>query len=207
MALIIASTAVGRDAFELGHLRLLRQKGSLSLAWPDTKRFWAFLADRPAQWAVPVVVAAMAAGLVYGGLAIAIPQAQTDLVHLLIVGLVAGIAGTLAYVKGLQPAVSIRDRLPGYSWRELTRFFLWPGVTFGWTYGLILLGMTNYLLVVPNPPLLWRVLMAVSTAGLLSLYCYYLGWCRWQEEKLHTAISPAMLRCPFILAILSSRKV
>ena len=203
MALIIASTSVGRDAFELGHLRLLRQKGWLALAWPDTKRFWAFLADRPAQWAVPVAVSAMAAGLVYGGLAIAAPRAQTDLVHLLTIGFVAGIAGTLAYVKGLQPAVAMWDGLVRYTWSELTRFFLWPGVAFGWTYGLILLGMTSYLLLVPDPPLLWRVLAAASTAGLISLYCYYLGWRRWQEEKLHTAVSPAVLRCPFILGIFS----
>ena len=207
MALIIASTSVGRDAFELGHLRLLRQKGRLSLAWPDTKRFWAFLADRPVEWAVPVAVSAMAAGFVYGGLALVVPRAQTDVVHLLIIGVVTGGAGTLAYVKGLQPAVAMWDRLSGYSWGELTRFFLWPGVAFGWTYGLILLGITSYLLLVPNPPLLWRVLMAASTAGLISLYCYYLGWCRWQEEKVHTGISPAVLRCPFILGILSSRKV
>ncbi len=178
MALIIASTSVGRDAFELGHLRLLREKGWLSLAWPDPKRFWAFLADRPAQWAVPVAVASTAAGFVYGGLAIAAPRAQTDLVHLLIIGFVAGISGTLAYVKGLQPAVPIRGSLSGYSWSELTRFFLWPGVTFGWTYGLILLGLTSYLLLEPNPPLPWRVFVAASTAGLISLYCYYLGWCR-----------------------------
>jgi hypothetical protein len=207
MALIIASTSVGRDAFELGHLRLLRQKGWLSLVWPDPKRFWAFLTTHPLQWAGPVAVAAIAAAFVYGGLAIAAPRAQADLVHLLIIGLMAGIAGTLAYVKGLQPAVAVWDRLFHYPWRELTRFFLWPGVTFGWTYGLILLGMTSYLLLVPNPPVFWRVLVAASTTGLTSLYCYYLGWFRWQEERLHPAISPAVLRCPFILGILSSRKV
>ncbi len=207
MALIIASTSVGRDAFEFGHLRLLREKGWLSIGWPDTKRFWAYLADRPGQWSVPVAVGAVAAGFVYGGLALAFPQAQTDLVHLLIIGFVAGIAGTLAYVKGLQPAVAMWDSLSGYPWSELTRFFLWPGVAFGFTYDLIFLGIANYLLLVPNPPLLWRVLMAASTAGLISLSCYYLGWCRWQEEKLRTAISPAVLRCPFVLGILSSRKV
>ena len=206
MALIIASTSVGRDAFELGHLRLLRQKGWLSLAWPDTKRFWAFLAASPAQWAVPVGLAATVAGFVYGGTAIAVPQVQTDLVHLLIIGFVAGIAATLAYVKGIQPAGAMRDGLSGYSWSELSRFFLWPGVVFGWTYGLILLGVTSYLLYEPNPPLVWRVFVAASTAGLISLYCYYLGWRRSQEEQLHTAVSPAVLRCPFILGILNSKK-
>jgi hypothetical protein len=206
MALIIASTSVGRDAFELGHLRLLRQKGWLSIAWPDPKRFWGFLAADPAQWAVPVAVAATTAGFVYGVTALAVPQAQTDLAHLLIIGLVAGIASTLAYVKGIGPAGSIRNRLSGYSWTELTRFFLWPGVVFGWTYGLILLGMTSYLLHEPDPALPWRVFVAASTAGLISLYCYYLGWRRSQEEQLHSAVSPAMLRCPFILGILSSKK-
>jgi hypothetical protein len=207
MALIIASTSVARNAFELGHLRLLREQGGLSLAWPDPKRFWAFLTGRRDLWVLPVALAATAAGLVYGGLALVIPATQTDLVHVLMIGFMAGTAGTIAYVKGFGPTVTVWQRLTEYSWRELLRFFLWPGAAFGWTYGLILLGMASYLIILPVPLLVWRVLVAASTTGLVSLYCYYLGRSRWQEEKLHATISPSMLRCPFILGILSSRKV
>jgi hypothetical protein len=205
MALIIASTSVFRDAFELGHLRLLRQQGRLFLVCPDVKKVWALLAGRPELW--EVTLAAAVAGVAYLGLAFAIPWVQTDLGQLLVIGLLTGAAGTAAYLKGLQQALTLRRSFSRYSWTELGRFFLWPGVAFGWTYNLILLGITTFLIVLPSPPLTWRVLVAASTAGLISLYCYYLGRCRWQEEKLQASSMPAILRCPFLVGILSSKKV
>jgi len=50
------------------------------------------------------------------------------------------------------------------------------------------------------------VLVTAGIGGLMSLYGYYLGRSRWQEEKLHATISPSLLRCPFILGILTSKK-
>jgi hypothetical protein len=120
--------------------------------------------------------------------------------------LLTGATGTAAYLKGLQQALTLRRSFSRYSWTELGRFFLWPGVAFGWTYNLILLGITSYLILLPSPPLAWRVVVAASTAGLISLYCYYLGLCRWQEEKLQASAAPAILRCPFLVGILSSKK-
>jgi hypothetical protein len=67
--------------------------------------------------------------------------------------------------------------------------------------------VTSYIIVLPIPALAWRVLVTVFTTGLVSLYCYYMGQCRQQEEKRHATISPSMLRCPFILGILNSKKV
>jgi hypothetical protein len=205
MALIIASTSVFRDAFELGHLRLLRQQGRPFLACPDAKRVWALLAGRAEFWGV--TLAGAAAGFAYLGLAFTIPWVATDPGQLLVIGLLAGAAGTAAYVKGLQQTLTLRQSLSRYSWTELGRFFLWPGVAFGWTYNLILLGVTSYLILLPSPPLAWRVLVAATTVGLISLYCYYLGRCRWQEETLQASVAPSMLRCPFILGVLSAKKV
>lgn len=93
-----------------------------------------------------------------------------------------------------------------YSWRELLRFFIWPGMTFGWTYYLITLGAISFLMAVPNPPAWTRILITAGIGGLMSLYGYYLGRCRWQDEKLHATIPPSLLRCPFILGILTSKK-
>ena len=207
MALIIAATSVSRDAFELGHLQLLRQQGRPFLICPAAKGGWALLAGHAKSWAVPGTLAAAAAGIGYLGLASALAWVQTDLGQLVVIGLLVGIAGTVAYLKGLHPTFTLWQSLSHYSWNELVRFFLWPGVAFGCTYDLILLGITSYLILVPDPPLTWRVLVAASTAGLMSLYCYYLGDCRRQEEKLHATIAPSMLRCPFVLGILSSKKV
>jgi hypothetical protein len=205
MALIIASTSVFRDAFELGHLRLLRQQGRPFLACPNVKKVWSLIAGRRELWGV--LLAAAAAGLAYLGLAFTFPWLQTDLGQLLVIGLLTGIAGTAAYLKGLQQALTLWRSISHYSWTELGRFFLWPGVAFGWTYDLILLGITSYLILLPSPPLGWRMLVAASTAGLITVYCYYLGRSRWQEEKLQATIAPAMLRCPFLVGILSSKKV
>ena len=154
-----------------------------------------------------MTLGATAAGGVYLGLALALPWLQTDLGQLLVIGLLAGAAGTVAYLQGLHPSLTLGQSFSQYSWAELLRFFLWPGVAFGWTYDLILLGVTSYLIPIPIHPLAWHVLVAASTAALLSLYCYYLGRCRLKEEKLKVSLAPSMLRCPFILGILSSRKV
>lgn len=206
MALIIASTSVARDAFELGHLHLLQRQGRPFLTFPDAKGLWALMRDRRDLWVLPVGAAAVV-GVCYLGLALAVPWAQTDFGQFMIIGLLAGGVGTVCYLAGLQPSKALSQSFSQYSWRELLRFFAWPGVVFAWTYDLILLGITSFVIVTPSPGLAWRVLVAAGIGGLMGLYCYYVGRCRWQEEKLHATISPAMLRCPFILGILTSKKV
>ena len=206
MALIISSTSVARDAFEIGHLRFLQQQGRPFVTFPDGKALWALVTGRGDLWAAPVSVAALAVGLAYLGLVAIAPIVATDLGHFAVIGVFVGVVCTLAFVQGLQPAMSVWKGLAHYSWRELLRFFLWPGLTFGWTYYLITLGAISFLMAVPNPPAWTRILITAGIGGLMSLYGYYLGRCRWQEEKLHATIPPALLRCPFILGILTSKK-
>ena len=206
MALIIASTSVARDAFEIGHVRFLQQQGRPFVTFPDGKAFWALVSGRVDLWAIPVAVGTLAVGLAYAGLSLVVPPLQTDLGHLAAIGVLAGGAGTLSFLRGFQPSVTIGEALARYSWKELLRFFLWPGLTFAWTYSLIILGITSFIAVVPEPPLWWRVLTMAMISGLMCLHCYYLGRSRWQEEKLHATIPPSLLRCPFILGILTSKK-
>jgi len=206
MALIIASTSVARDAFEIGHLRLLRLQGRPFVTFPDGKALWALVTGRLDLWAAPVALATGAVGLAYAGLAAVIPLARTDLGHLATIGILAGGAGTLAFLQGFHPEAGAWEMLTRYSWRELLRFFLWPGLTFGWTYYLIILGITSFIAVVPDPPYWWQILVTAGVGGLMSLHCYYLGRSRWQEEKLHATIRSSLLRCPFILGILTSKK-
>jgi hypothetical protein len=206
MALIIASTSVSRDAFEIGHLRLLQQQGRPFVTFPDGQAFWALVTGRVDLWARPVAVATIAVGLAYAGLSLVVSPLQTDLGHLAAIGVLAGGAGTLGFLRGLQPSAAVGDALARYSWKELLRFFLWPGLTFAWVYYLITLGITSFIAVVPGTPLWWRVLATAMIGGLMCLHCYYLGRSRWQEEKLHATIPPSLLRCPFILGILTSKK-
>jgi len=109
-------------------------------------------------------------------------------------------------VQGLHPSLRTWEGLTRYSWRELLRFFLWPGMTFGWTYYLIADGAISFLVGVPDPPVWVRLLVTAGAAGLLSLYGYYMGRSRWQEETLHVTIPASLLRCPFISSILASKK-
>ena len=88
----------------------------------------------------------------------------------------------------------------------LLSFFLWPGMAFGWTYYLIADGAISFLMAVPDPPVSVRLVVIAGTAGILSLYGYYLGRSRWQEETLHATIPASLLRCPFISSILASKK-
>ena len=206
MALIIASTSVARDAFEIGHLRLLQRQGRPFVTFPDGKALWALVTGRGDLWAAPVAASTLAVGLAYMGLVAIAPIAATDLGHLGVLGILVGMACTLAFVQGLQPAMTAWEGLMQYSWRELLRFFMWPGVAFGWTYYLMTLGAISFLLAIPNPASWTRVLITAGIGGLMSLYGYYLGRCRWQEEKLHATIPPSLLRCPFIWGILTSKK-
>ncbi|MDO8547024.1 MAG: hypothetical protein Q7R68_06655, partial [Nitrospirales bacterium] len=134
MALIISSTSVARDAFEIGHLRFLQQQGRPFVTFPDGKALWALVTGRGDLWALPVAGATLALGLAYMGLVAIAPAVATDLGHFVVIGVFVGIICTLAFVQGLQPAMPGWKGLTQYSWRELLRFFMWPGMTFGWTY-------------------------------------------------------------------------
>ncbi len=206
MALIIASTSVARDAFEIGHIRLLQQQGRPFVIFPDGKALWALVTGRVDLWAMRVGVMTVIVGLVYLALTMVMPAATTDLGQLLVIGVLAGAACTLAFVQGLHPSLRAWEGLTRYSWRELLRFFLWPGMAFGWTYYLIADGAISFLLAVPDPPVWVRLLVTACAAGILSLYGYYLGRSRWQEEMLHATIPASLLRCPFISSILASKK-
>jgi hypothetical protein len=206
MALIIASTSVARDAFEIGHLRFLQRQGRPFVTLPGGKALWALVIGRLDLWAARVAATTLAVSLAYVGLVTVAPSVATDLGQLAAIGVLAGLACTVTFVQGLQPSIKAWEGLTRYSWRELLRFFLWPGMTFAWTYYLVALGAISFLLAIPHPTIWIRVLVTAGIGGLMSLYGYYLGRSRWQEEKLHATIAPALLRCPFILGILTSRK-
>src|SRR2546425_1025656 len=133
MALIIASTSVARDAFEIGHIRLLQQQGRPFATFPDGKALWALVTGRVDLWAMRVGVVTVGVGLVYLALTMVTPAATTDLGQVVVIGVLAGAACTLAFVQGLHPSLRTWEGLTQYSWRGLLRFFLWAGMGFGWT--------------------------------------------------------------------------
>src|SRR5207253_1557142 len=102
---------VARDAFEIGHLRLLQQQGRPLVALPDAKALWALVTGRADLWTVRVAATTVAVGLVYLALTVVMPAATTDLGELIIIGLLAGAACTVAFVQGLHPSLSAWDGL------------------------------------------------------------------------------------------------
>src|SRR5207247_9725578 len=126
-----------------------------------------------------VGVGVVSFGLGYLALTMVMSVATTDLGQLIIIGVLAGAACTLAFVQGLHPSLRTWEGLTRYSWRELLSFFLWPGMAFGWTYYLISAGAISFLLTVPEPPVWVRLLVTAGTARLLSLYAYYMRLSRW----------------------------
>jgi len=155
---------------------------------------------------VRVAATTVAVGLVYLALTVIMPAVTTGLGELIIIGVLAGAACTVAFVQGLHPSLSTWGGLMRYSWRELLGFFLWPGMAFGWTYYLIADGAISFVVGVADPPVSVRLLVIAGTAGILSLYGYHLGRSRWQEETLYATIPPSLLRCPFLSSILASKK-
>src|SRR5207249_10174146 len=96
-------------------------------------------------WAMRIDVVSVGVGLVYLALTMVTPAATTDLGQVVVVGVLAGAACTLAFVQGLHPSLRTWEGLTRYSWRELLRFFLWPGMALGWRVYLIVDGAVGFL--------------------------------------------------------------
>src|SRR2546428_4794211 len=131
MAVIIASTSRARDAFEVGHVRLLQQQGQPFVTFPDGKALWALVTGRVDLWAMRIGVVTVGVGLGYLALTMVTPAATTDLGQVVVVGVLAGAACTLAFVQGLHPSLRTWEGLTRYSWRGQPRLFPLPGMAFG----------------------------------------------------------------------------
>src|SRR5207253_3015623 len=107
MALIIASTSVARDAFEIGRLHFLQQQGRAFETFPHGKALWGFVAGRSGLWARHAAITFLVVALSYMGLTTVDPILKTDLGRLGIIGILSGMACTLAFVHGLKPAITI----------------------------------------------------------------------------------------------------
>lgn len=206
MAIIIACTSVARDAFEIGHIRRLQREGEPVLTFPDGASLRTLLRDRTGvllRWAS--LAALSGAGLVLVA-AQASAVGRSALGQLLVVS-VAGSCLTLwAYLAGTQRAGDWRAAWGLTNWPEMFRFWWWPGLAFAATYYLVLVGIVNFLfrLDVPNGTV--QGLMAGAVAGIMTLYGYYLGYRRSVEDRMQQTVPASMMRCPFVMEILSKGK-
>lgn len=204
MAIIIACTSVARDAFEIGHVRRLQQEGKPILTFPDGEIFRRYIRGQPYQvlrWAFM----GSATCLIVAVAATRIPLGQTELAQFAIVTLVAGTVTLMAYMAGEQRPGGWQARLSVVSWSELFRFWWWPGLAFAATYYLVVSGIVTFVLRWDTENLWLQGLTASVVAGLMAVYSYFLGGRRYQEDRIHQAVPPSLLRCPFVMGLLSKK--
>lgn len=206
MALIIPSSAVARDAFEIGYIRWLEASGRPFVTFPDGAALWRLLqrADqRLVAWVMAGLVgcatlSAVTATLVDGDLAV-FGQAG-------VVTLSAGTVGLVAFFAGQADRGAWMPRLAATQWSELVKFWWWPGMAFAATYYLVLVGGGLYVLRQPMGSTGFFACVAGLVGGMMALYCYYLGVRREIENRQPGGLPSALLRCPFVMGMLGKSR-
>lgn len=201
MAIIISSTAVARDAFEIGHVRKLSVMGRPFLTFPDGAPLRTLLQSRASQLGPWVAV-----GLGVGGLAalsgLLVGEQMAALAQLLAVTLLGGGLALCAYFGGLRPSTSWVETLRRTAPTELLKYWWWPGMAFAATYYLVVMGVLLFVGRQPTIAMEQAIVGGALVTALMGLYGYYLGHRRQVEDEQTPQLSNGMLRCPFVMGIL-----
>lgn len=207
MALIIASTSVARDAFEIGHLRRLQRQGEALLTFPDGAALRRLLREQPGLLARWMLLSGAGCVIVAVGVARLDVGTKADIQQLVAVSLIAGGVAVWAYLAGARRSGRLGALLATSQWSELIRFWWWPGLTFAVTYYLVLAGGVSFVLRADSTEGVVQALLAGLVGGLMALYCYYLGHRRYVEDQVQQIVPASLLRCPFVMGILSKNRV
>jgi hypothetical protein len=127
---------------------------------------------------------------------------RTDLGQLIVVTLAAGSVTLAAYLADGRPG-GWRAAAAVAGWGELFRFWWWPGLAFAATYDLALSGAGVFLLRTGDGAPAPQALAAVLVGGIMALYGRFLGHRRLVENRIEQTVPESLLRCPFVLGILS----
>lgn len=202
MAIIISSTAVARDAFEIGHVRKLMVLGRPFLTFPDGGALRTLLQNRMAHASPWVGV-----GLGVGGVVALSGHAFEDgqmaaLAQLLGVTILGGGIALCAYFSGLRPSASWVETFRRTAPTELMKYWWWPGMAFASTYYLVVMGVLLFVGKQPGIATEQAVAGGALVTAMMGLYGYYLGHRRQVEDDQAPQLSNGMLRCPFVMGIL-----
>jgi len=202
MAIIISSTAVARDAFEIGHVRRIALMGRPFPTFPNGVPLRQLVGSHTAELGPWVMI-----GLVIGSMAallgqVAEGQQAAAMIQLAAVTILGGAMALCAYFGGLRPQASWMAGLAATQPGELLKYWWWPGLAFASTYYLVVTGIVIFLLKQPGVPAAFAVVSGALVTGLMTLYGYYLGHRRRIEEQQGQSLSPSLLRCPFVMGIL-----
>jgi len=203
MAMIISCTAVARDAFEIGHVRKLSLMGRPCPTFPNGLALRSLLATHRT-----IVCPWIISGLVLGAAGASLGSLVDDhqaaaLVQVSVVTVLASALALCAYFGGLRPSGAWTEGLMETKAAELLKYWWWPGLAFASTYYLVVAGLVIFLFKHPGVPTSYAVCGGAFVTALMALYGYYLGHRRQIEERQGVSLSPSLLRCPFVMGILS----
>lgn len=202
MAIIIACTAVARDAFEIGHLRRLEASGRPFPTFPDGRALRTLVSEKGAELVPWLVIGVMlCAGVAVIGFTLDRAPVRL-LAQLGLVTLAAGSVTLCTYFAGQQRDRGWVGALAGTSGMELLQFWWWPGLAFASTYFLVLAGSGLYLVRVESISAGTGCVIAGLVGGMMALYGYYLGHRRQVEDGILQTVPASVLRCPFVMGIL-----
>lgn len=203
MALIIPTTAVTRDAFEIGHVMRLESEGTRMVTFPDGQPFREFLQRDPfrvSQWGGSAFVVGILFSILFS---FAGDWGVNGIGQALVSMVVAGSMAHLAFLQGQFPEHNWTDRIGSQSWWERVQFWVWPCLTFALTYYLVLWGFSVFLLNVSVTQLSLFSGLAGLTCALMVGYSYFLGTRVFVEKQTQGEISEGLRRCPFVMEILA----
>ncbi|MCA9471426.1 MAG: hypothetical protein MRJ96_01525 [Nitrospirales bacterium] len=202
MAIIIASSSVTRDAFELGHVRWKEQQGQKIVTFPDSgpfRRWFQLESGTVGKWASGSAVLAMGGAVLLLGMG---HIGGHEITQSLMMSVLAGCVGLLAFYAGRSRSGDWRHGFRERPWLSIARFWLWPCLTFALTYYLVQAGLFTFLLQVEQSHHAAQVFMAGTTAALMSGYCFYLGRAVLLEAETQQGIPDNIQSCPFVMGIL-----
>lgn len=202
MAIIISSTAVARDAFEIGHVRKLAVLGRPFLTFPDGAALRVLVQSRLSELGLWGSVGLAVGGLMgLSGHVIADGQ-MAALAQLAGITIFGGLLALCAYFGGLRPAASWLETLKRTAPAELLKYWWWPGMAFAATYYLVVMGFVLFVGRQPGMATGLAVAGGAVVTAMMALYGYYLGHRRQVEDEQAPQLSSGMLRCPFVMGIL-----
>lgn len=203
MAIIIPSTAVARDAVEIGHLRWLESQGRSLLTFPDGGSLRGLLMSAPRLllgWAsVGFILAALLTWMASHAAVIG----ASALAQLLVASVLAATVALCAYLAGLSAPAPWFVRWRQSQWLELVKFWWWPCLAFAATYFLVLYGTAVFVLQRAPLSALQFMVMSGAVGAVMTGYCHYLGGRRAFEDRIQSQVPASVLRCPFVTGLLA----